>query len=296
MVAMGPQAAALSSQTDPASLRDARARDTHRSRTGEPGRSSPSSFRRGILTQAIELDVIPWLLAGRQPVVPVDAVTVEQVAQLTDLTLGLSESAVAGFIGEMQTRGFQAESLYLDLLTPSARRLGQFWVDDVCDFTQVTTGLWRLQNAMRGLSPAFLASARAVGRPVGRALLVPLPGEQHTFGLSMVFDFFRRAGWSVWSGPVASRGELATMVRSEWVDVLGFSFACDERIDQARAEIQAVRQASRNPAIAVMVGGPPFVADPSLAAAVGADGTAVDGLQAVTEAGELMRRQALVTR
>ncbi|MDH5177200.1 MAG: cobalamin B12-binding domain-containing protein [Gammaproteobacteria bacterium] len=27
-----------------------------------------------------------------------------------------------------------------------------------------------------------------------RALLIPMPGEQHTFGLMIVADFFRRAG------------------------------------------------------------------------------------------------------
>ena len=41
---------------------------------------------------------------------------------------------------------------------------------------------------------------------------------------------------------------------------------------------------------AVMVGGPPFVADPALAASIGADGTALDGLQAVANANALLRR------
>lgn len=106
----------------------------------------------------------------------------------------------------------------------------------------------------------------------------------------MVFDFFCRAGWNAWTGPLETRGELASMVRGQWIDVVGFSLACDERLDAARAEIRAVRAASRNPGLAVMVGGPPFVANPALAASIGADGTALDGLQAVTNAHALLRR------
>ena len=190
----------------------------------------------------------------------------------------------------MRRRGIAPEAVYLDLLAPTARRLGEWWEDDICDFTQVTTGLWRLQIAMRELSPAFLAASSVASGPRPRVLLAPLPGEQHTFGLSMVHDFFRRGGWDAWSGPVADRAELAAMVRHQWVDVVGFSLACDERMDTARAEIRAVRLASRNPGLAVMVGGPPFVANPGLAAEIGADGTAENGLQAVAAAGELLRR------
>ena len=82
------------------------------------------------------------------------------------------------------------------------------------------------------------------------------------------------------------------MVRSSWVDVVGFSLACDERLDTVRTEISAIRLASRNPGLAVMVGGPPFVLDPALAEAVGADGTARDGLQAVGAAHGLLQREA----
>ena len=78
------------------------------------------------------------------------------------------------------------------------------------------------------------------------------------------------------------------MVRSEWVAMLGFSLACDDRLDAVRSEIRRVRQASRNPNIAVMVGGPGFSADPALAAQVGADGTATDGRQAVLQAALLV--------
>ena len=270
--------------------------DDHRETNPVPGRtararneSAASSRRTAILTRTVELDVIPRMVAARLgKVAEAFAVEPAHVAQVTEMSLGDDVSAVPSYVLGLFRRGVPAEALYLDLLTQSARRLGEFWEDDVCDFASVTIGLMRLHTAMRELGPHFLASAAPARGP--RALLVPLPGEQHTFGLSMVHDFFCRAGWNAWSGPIDSRTELAGMVAREHVDMVGFSLACDERLEAARDEIVAVRSASRNASLVVMVGGPPFLADPALARSIGADGTALDGLQAVGAAAALVGR------
>jgi methanogenic corrinoid protein MtbC1 len=248
--------------------------------------------RRAILTRTVQLDVIPRLVAARgSPALVVPApvlITPAQVQELTDLVLGRGESAAVAYVEAMREGGAAAEALYLDLLAPAARRLGVMWEEDTCDFTEVTVGLWRLQSAMRELSPSFLD--QRAGRTDGaRILLVPLPGESHTFGLSMVYEFFRRASWNAWSGPVQDSAELAAMVRTQHVDVVGFSLSCDERLETVYSEIRAVRRASSNPGLAVMVGGPPFVGNPLLAAQLGADGTATDGRQAVAQAQALVQ-------
>ena len=247
--------------------------------------------RRAILTRTVELDVIPRLLISNTvPAVPATVdllVSPAHVADLVGLVLSRGEPEAVAFVAAMHGQGAAAESLYLDLLAPAARRLGEMWEDDTCDFTDVTIGLWRLQNAMRELSPSFLRSANA--RTNGpRVLLVPLPGEDHTFGLSMVYEFFRRAGWNAWSGPVESSADLRGLVRRDWVEVIGFSLACDEKLDVVRAEIRAVRRASMNPGLGVLVGGPGFTANPLLSAEVGADGTAIDGRHAVLQAQALV--------
>lgn len=248
-------------------------------------------WRRTILTRTVELDVIPRLLIAHPlPAVPAASsllVTAEHIADLVGLVLSRGEPETVAFVEGMHGQGAAADSLYLDLLAPAARRLGELWEDDACDFTQVTIGLWRLQSAMRELSPSFLRSTvTRTNSP--RALLVPLPGEDHTFGLSMVHEFFCRAGWNAWSGPVGSSADLRGMVRREWVEVIGFSLACDEKLDVVRTEIRSVRRASKNPGLGVLVGGPGFTANPSLAAEVGADGTATDGRQAVLQAQALV--------
>ena len=247
--------------------------------------------RQAILARTVETSVIPELLAlHRAPLAMVQApalvVDAAHVAQLVGLVLARDEPAALAFVTSMHEGGAPHEALCLDLLAPTARRLGEMWEADDCDFAEVSIGLWRLQSAMRALGNA--AEATGIQPSGARVMLVPLPGENHTFGLSMVYDFFARAGWDAWTGAVESSAELATMVRNEWVAMLGFSLACDEQLEAVRTEIGRVRRASRNPNIAIMVGGPGFSADPTLAAQVGADGTATDGRQAVLQAALLV--------
>lgn len=212
----------------------------------------------------------------------------QQVQRLAQIVLYQDGEAAIAYVAGLHAGGIPAQAIYLDLLAPAALVLGRMWEDDSCDFAEVSIGLWKLQSAMRDMRDAFLINVAAPTGP--RIMLVPLPGEQHNFGLSMVYDFFVRAGWDAWTGPVRSSQELRGMVATQHIDVLGFSLACDSQIDTARIEIAAARRASRNPDMAVMAGGPSFVLNPALAFDIGADGTALDGLQAVTEAMRLYRR------
>ena len=245
----------------------------------------------GILQRTVELDVIPRLLLARREDAPVglhaSLIAPAQVSKLVAMLLARDEADTLSYIHSVHAGGIPAEAIYLDLLAAAARELGQCWVDDDCDFTDVTVGLFQLQRALHELGAAFGSDvAPQPGAP--RVLLLPLPGAQHTFGLSMVCEFFRRAGWTAWSGPLDSVGELAAMVGGAWLDVVGFSLSCDEQMEQASRVIKLVRKHSLNTDVAVMVGGPGFVTDPSLAAAIGADGTAIDGLQAVQQAEALV--------
>jgi methanogenic corrinoid protein MtbC1 len=252
------------------------------------------------LVHAIETEVVPRLVlsgrAGQGTIETRHGVTIpsgDEVATFSELVLYRNEQEVDRFVDRMRYRGLSVEMLYLDLLTPTARRLGELWKEDLCDFAQVTLGLGRLHELLRSLSNAFQTEADP--RPRGlRALLVPVPGEQHSFGLAMVAEFFRRAGWDVWSGPMQSVSELCSVIRSNYFSVVGLSVSCGTCFDNVAASVRAARRASRNRGIGVMVGGQIFVEHPELVAVVGADATAFNGRDAVLQAHhliELLARQ-----
>lgn len=243
--------------------------------------------RHALLARAIERDVIPRLAAAHRLAdhaeacndarsVALDAAEVDAFARLV---AGATDARLAGRLAELRARPLSVETLLADLFAPAARRLGELWADDDCDFTGVTVGLGRLQRMMRELSPAFGVE---VGHPPNgrRVLLVRAPGEQHTFGLSMVAEFFRRAGWEVVAGGAGADTDPITAVRREWFDVVGFSVGSEARLDWLPGCIAAVRSASCNRGLPVLVGGPVFFLKPHLAREVGADASAPDGSEA----------------
>ena len=244
------------------------------------------------LALSIEADIVPRLLLARRgavkPPPPAAAiVTGDDVQKFAELVLINDKDAIAAFIDGLRARGTGADVMFLNLLAPTALLLGKFWEDDVCSFGDVTLGMLRMNWVLQELIPVF--HAEVVPRPENRrALLVPAPGEQHGLGLKIVTEFMRRAGWRVWCGVPESRQALLDMVHQEWFSLVGLSTACTDQLESLSAAIRLVRRASLNVGVGIMVGGPVFIDHPELAAAVGADATAVDGRHAAQQAEALL--------
>jgi methanogenic corrinoid protein MtbC1 len=258
------------------------------------GGSANAARRAERLARVIEVEVVPRLvLAGRAagPDSAPDSIAAapgpEDVVALVGLVIGSDAAAPLAYVEELRLRGVALERLYLDLFAVAAQRLGQLWTDDLCSFADVTVGLARLQGLVREYSPAFMPCVEAHD-PRRSALLIPIPGEQHTFGLVMVAEFFLRAGWNVRSEPMMTDGDVRSAVRNHWFAVAGISVGNNDRLDAVAALIRLVRRESCNHGIGVMVGGRVFAEKPELAGLVGADATATDGRQAALQAETLL--------
>lgn len=274
---------------------------TQRHPDGKRSETSRENFDKAAqLARVIEAEIIPRLMlahraeAGCAPLAPVDfpSPTAEEIAEFAGMLLNQPVASVSDYVDRRRKQGMTLEAVYLDLLSPTARHLGYLWEQDLCDFSDVTLGLWRLQQLLHDLSPAFRVDVTPVGEH-RKTLLVPAPGEQHTFGLFMVSEFFRRAGWHVWGELPTTLNQLLCTVRDESFDVVGFSAGCELQIEPLRTAIDAVREASKNREVVVMVGGPIFGLHPEYVEAVGADATAKDGREAVQRAQMLARNRQL---
>jgi methanogenic corrinoid protein MtbC1 len=207
------------------------------------------------------------------------------VKEFVRLLLSHEASVAMAYVETVRQRGATLEAVCLDLLAPSARELGLLWEEDECNFMQVTVGLCRLHQVLRELSPAF--DADAASEQDSGILLVSYPGDQHTFGVTLVAHFLRRAGWTVCQEYPASVVELIELTRATHFALIGLSVGCDVSSAEVSELIRQIRLASRNRRVGVMVGGPMFVAEPGLASSVGADATASDGREAVRESERL---------
>lgn len=267
-----------------------------------PARPSPvaqNSLRSGpmaLLARTIEGEIIPRLMLAHRAQ-PYEApstrgpVTPDEVADFAGLLLSRDSVTALASIDAMRADGVALEHVFLDLIAPAARHLGELWKADLCDFTDVTIGLSRLHQVVRTLSSAFVCEAD-VAEHGRRALIAPLPGEQHAFGAVIVDEFLRRAGWDVTHLPETRRDELLDLVATEWFEFVGLSLSCGGLLDGLPSLIRSIREASLNPELWVMVGGAPFVADPDLVWRVGADATAADGRQAVRQAQHLLKARS----
>jgi len=217
---------------------------------------------------------------------PADPAAPFEVQQFTFLVLGADESAAFAYVESLIARATPTDLIFLNLLAPAAQRLGEMWEDDTTDFANVTLGVSRLQRILRHLGEKYSA-AEGVQRS-GAALLTTIPGEQHSFGLAMVAEFFRHDGWDICTGPFGSPREMTSLVAERWFDVVGFSVTSDRRLDELKRNIHDVRRHSRNRRIGIIVGGPMLVHRPELTSSLGADMMAFDGAQAPQLARDLI--------
>jgi MerR family transcriptional regulator, light-induced transcriptional regulator len=242
------------------------------------------------LTQFIRRQVIPRLAVAhglpqksKQPSVVVQKPSIESLRALADLAIREDFSAVVAYVEALVERGVPIEDAYLEWLAPAARQMGCDWESDRTDFSSVTIGMWKLQQAMHALSPTFLKDTLTIKSP-RRILLASVPGEQHTMGLFMVSEFFRRGGWDVWSELPSNYEDIVGKARGEWFDLIGLSVGGDHKLEALTQAIAALRRASRNAEVLIMLGGPILVSNPEIAVAVGADFAAGDARHAVARA------------
>jgi len=251
------------------------------------------------LSRTIEGEIIPRLMMLLKPEssgfvaaeelfkepAPIDY----SVDELVQMLLRHDAAAATRYVTALRSAGMPLPSIYLDLLAPAARILGIMWEKDECSFSQVTVAVAKMHQVLLQFSPCFCASIAEEKDDSHTAIIVPMPGEQHTFGLFMVVEFFRRAGWNIWSGNPATQRDLIDVIRTNTFELLGYSVAADRHLGHLKEQISEIRSKSKNPRIKIMVGGRAFTDNPTLFKEVGADATARDGQDAVVLAAELVK-------
>lgn len=272
--------------------------------TGRPSRrvrerlANPMSRLRpasGGVVETLRTHIIPRIVLAFRSLpavagpVAVDTTEPDAVEAFARLIVSLDDEAASAHVEKLLAGGASVESVLLELLAPTARHLGTLWESDAEDFVTVTLGVGRLHRIMRRLGDAFFNEGHAAGS--GQSILLTIiPGEQHSFGLSMVAEFFRREGWNLCTGPFSSHQELISLVQSHWFDVVGFSVSSDRRLDELRQDISAIRRDARNRKIGIILGGPMVMIQPDLVQSMGADMMSIDAATAPHQAHELILR------
>jgi methanogenic corrinoid protein MtbC1 len=254
------------------------------------------------LSLLLENLVIPRLIADRDKqehrlhalelpdgnrAVRLPVITDADVIEFTRLAVSGEAPALLDFVDRCLETGSSVESLYVDLLAPAARKLGEYWEEDSEDFVGVTMGLWRIQEILRELTLRIPPKSRS-SHGQRSALFSTMPGEQHSFGTLMVAECFQRAGWDADVLIEPTQSELTGKMAGRHYDFIGLTVSCDCPTAKLSSLVNTIKAVSPNPHIRVMLGGRFINEQPELIEACGADGTAVDALSAVTLADRLV--------
>jgi methanogenic corrinoid protein MtbC1 len=259
------------------------------------------SLASGNVVRTLRTQIIPRFFTSLRPApdevesAPVEALSPEAsaaqsvaVRSFAALSLSRDDDAASDFIDALLASGTTVEVVFLEWLAPAARELGAQWETDETDFANVTLGVSRLHRIMRRLGDDFCGERSAL-ESGWSMLLTTVPGEQHSFGLAMVAEFFRRDGWNLCTGPFQTHRELTSLVHNHWFDVVGFSVSSDRRLEELKQDISDIRGTSRNRQIGVLLGGPMLETNPELVASLGADMMATNATTAPQSASSLIQ-------
>lgn len=252
-----------------------------------------SSLGEDTINTIIESEIIPRLLLAhstgsvgksgdhRSEIAPSEA------NRFATLPLEREAPGLLEEVDRFLDEGVSIDSIYIDLLAPAARRLGEMWSNDDCDFVDVTMGLWRLQEVMREIAARTPNVTNALRSP--RSVLVaPMPGDQHNFGAQMVEEIFARGGWDSQLLPRPERRELLDTLSQRAFDVVALTITRDTPNAAISSLIKAMRGVSVNPHLSVLIGGNSVNNNPGMVAEVGADGTGTDARAALETANRLL--------
>ena len=219
--------------------------------------------RRDRLAGIVRAELLPRLLANplarRAPtVLPADPDALARGV----VVAGDYDAARMAIAARLRS-GATLPSVMQDDFAAAARRLGDYWREDACDFVAVTLATRALGDVLRGFLPEITPLKAALS-----LLISPAPGEAHLFGAEIVANLFGLAGWrAICCEADRARARLAR----EAFDVAAFSLSCDRHLDGLSLAIRDARAVSRHRRIRILVGGPAFAARPELAERLGAD-------------------------
>jgi methanogenic corrinoid protein MtbC1 len=260
-------------------------------------RAVPSPDQPESVNSIIESEIIPRLLmahttsAGQARSRMFRTITPDEASRFALLPIRLEAASLLEEVDGFIAKGASVETICLDLLAPAARKLGEMWDNDECDFLDVTMGLWRLQEVMREVAARSPADLAGLAVPHS-ALFSPMPGDHHNFGTLMIDEVFARGGWKSEALVKPERRELLDRLARQPFDLVGLTLGRDCPSAALSNLIKAVRNVSANPHIIVLVGGRMINENPGIVVEVGADGTGADALAALEFANTMVNSVA----
>ena len=261
-------------------------------------RGSPSAIAGARWNLLFSEVVIPRLHAKhggapeREPARPASSGAIGEWARRL---LAGDDSDCSSHTNQRMERGAELGALYGEVFEPMQRHLGDLCEQGQCNEYQLSMALARLHIGARRLGAEFPARAAALSEPRS-VLLAATPSEFHAASTTMTAELFLRHGWEVSCESLGSENAV-NLVAGRFFDAMVLSSSAALRCvpqPDMRSRIEAIRSASLNPALVVIVDGRACFEQPGIYARMGADAQALGAsacVQAAHRLVELAKRE-----
>jgi len=159
---------------------------------------------------------------------PAEDVAQQDLQTLCDALISDDEQAAAKIIFDLRAEGMKPNQIYLKKLAAAARMLGEKWESDELSFAQVTVGTVRIFAIMRSMRHLFEPDVSVLDKT---AVFAAVPGEDHTLGVQMAADLFRKDGWEIELKLGLDQNQLVEEIEKSPSRIVGLSFGGEHSID-----------------------------------------------------------------
>lgn len=187
-------------------------------------------------------------------------------------------------IDDGREAGVDLSTLYVGVFQPALQEIGCLWQQNVISVADEHLATAITQAAMARAYESAFTWRSALGRTLIAACV---DAERHEVGLRMLCDLLDLEGWhTTYLGASVPVESLVTMMQRRKPDVVALSAALTPHVPRIRTMIGEIKKVLGDARPLIIVGGRPFLDDPSLAQRVGADLTAQNAIDAVRMLGE----------
>ncbi|MEM7076449.1 MAG: cobalamin B12-binding domain-containing protein [Pseudomonadota bacterium] len=150
-----------------------------------------------------------------------DVTIAENVERLARALIARDRSEGSAICEALLAHGLDTEAFYFTYLAGAARCLGEWWKEDRVSFVDVTVGLGRIHDIVHSLEVP--GRTQCISSGLRRAVFVTVPGEEHTLGVTLATDFFRRKGWHVLLLTGLDQDALLKRIKASDASIIGVS-------------------------------------------------------------------------
>ncbi|MDO9524626.1 MAG: cobalamin-dependent protein [Gemmobacter sp.] len=197
--------------------------------------------------------------------------SLKEIESLCEALVANDPAASIAYIECVQQSGASFETICQGYLAVAARRLGEWWDNDLVSFYKVTIAAGRIYAILRILRLSRIVPIPDMKRS---AIFASVPGDSHTLGITIAADMAREQNWDIELFVGLSHQDLVHALELRQTALIGLSASGKRSLPALIKLIVALRIS--NPNARILVCGNIGTENFNLVGVTGADAVAVD--------------------